>query len=101
MSIKYLPYCELFNNIRHLHLFDKSTTFDKFRTKVKTSQNYNNSRRCILRIIFEQPLTIKKAVAVMTTSTPLVLVFKMLFKQKKINVKIFLSKEVVKSKTVP
>ena len=101
MLIKYLSHCELFNNIRHLHLFDKSTTFDKFRTKVKTSQNYNNSRRCILIIIFEQPLTIKKAVAVMTTSAHLVLVFKMLVKQKKINVKMFPSKEVVKSKTVP
>ena len=37
----------------------------------------------------------------MATSTHLALVFKMLVEQKKINVKSFPSKEVVKSKTVP
>ena len=52
-------------------------------------------------IIFEQPFAIKKPVAVMTTSTHWALVFKILAKQKKINVKMFPSKEVVKSKTVP
>ena len=99
--IKYLLHCQLFNIIRHQHLFDKSTTFDKFTTKVKTSQSCNNSGRCILIIIFEKPFAIKKPVAVMTTSTHWALVFKILAKQKKINVKMFPSKEVVKSKTVP
>ena len=101
MLIKYLSRCELFNIIRPLHLCDKFITFDKFTTKVKTSQNCNNSRRCILIIIFGQPFTVKKPVAVMTTSTYLALVFKMLVKEKKIKVKIFPGKEVVKSKTVP
>ena len=101
MLIKYRSHCELFNIIRHLYLFNKSTSFDKFITKVKTSQNCNNSRRCILIIIFGQPFTIKKPVAVMTTSTYLALVFKMLVKEKKIKVKIFPGKEIVKSKTVP
>ena len=55
MLMKYISHCELFNIIRHLHQFDEFTTFDKFTTKVKTSQNCNNSRRCILIIIFEQP----------------------------------------------
>ena len=36
-------------------------------------------------IIFEQPFAIKKPVVVLTTSMHLVLVFKMLVKQKKIN----------------
>ena len=100
MLIKYLLHCELFNIIRHLHLFDKSTTFDKFTAKVKLSQNCSNSRRCVLLIIFEQSFAIKKPVAVMITSTHLALVFKMIVKQKKINVKMLPSKEVVKSKTV-
>ena len=69
MLIKYLSHCELFNIIRHLHLFDKSAAFDEFVTKVQTSQNCNNSRRFILIIIFEQPFAIKKPVAVMKTST--------------------------------
>ena len=38
MFTKYYSHCELFNIIGHLHLFDKSTTFDKFTTKGKTSQ---------------------------------------------------------------
>ena len=38
MLIKCYSHCELFNVIGHLHLFDKSTTFDKFTTKGKTSQ---------------------------------------------------------------
>ena len=101
MLIEYLLHCELFNIIRHLHLFDKSTTFDKFTTKVKTLQSCDNSRRCILIIIFEQPFAIKIPVVVMTTSTHWALVFKMLVKQKEINVKMFPSKEVVKSKTAP
>ena len=101
MLIEYLLHCELFNIIRHLHLFDKSTTFDKFTTKVKTLQSCNNSRRCILIIIFEQPFAIKKPVAVMTTSKHLALVFKMLVKQKNVNVKVSPSKEFVKSKTYP
>ena len=101
MFIKYLSHCELSNIIRHLYLFDKSTTFDKFTTKVKTSQNFNNSGRCILIFIFEQPFAIKKPVAVMTTSKHLALVFKMLVKQKNVNVKVSPSKEFVKSKTYP
>ena len=100
MLIKYRSHCELFNIIRHLYLFNKSTSFDKFITKVKTSQNCNNSRRCILIIIFERPFAIKKPNTVMTTSIQLALVFKMLVKQKKINIKVFPSIEIVKSKTV-
>ena len=100
MLIKYLSRCELFNIIRPLHLCDKFITFDKFTTKVKTSQNCNNSRRCILIIIFERPFAIKKPNTVMTTSIHLALVFKMLSKQKKINIKVFPSIEIVKSKTV-
>ena len=100
MLMKYISHCELFNIIRHLHQFDEFTTFDKFTTKVKTSQNCNNSRRCILIIIFERPFAIKKPNTVMTTSIHLALVFKMLSKQKKINIKVFPSIEIVKSKTV-
>ena len=38
MLIKYYSHWELFNIIGHLYLFDKSTAFDKFTTKGKTSQ---------------------------------------------------------------
>ena len=74
MLMKYLSHCGHFNLIRQLYLFDESTTLDKFTTKIKTSQNCNNSRRWVLIIIFEQHFAIKKPVAVMTTITHLVLV---------------------------
>ena len=74
MLMKYLSHCGHFNLIRQLYLFDESTTLDKFTTKIKTSQNCNNSRRWVLIIIFEQHFVIKKPVAVMTTITHLALV---------------------------
>ena len=101
MLIKYFSHCQLFNIIGHLHLFDRSKTFDQFTTTVRTSKNCNNSIRCILIIVFQQPFAIKKPVAVMTTSMHLALVFKMVVKQNKINIKMLPRKEVVKSKTVP
>ena len=35
MLIKYYSHCELFNIIGHLHLFDKSTTFDNLQQREK------------------------------------------------------------------
>ena len=53
-------------------------------------------------INFEQPFDIlKKPVAVITNSTHLILVFKMLVKQRKINIKMFPSKELLKVKQFP
>ena len=52
-------------------------------------------------IIFEQSFVIKKPVAVTTNSTHLALVFKMLVKLRKVNVKMITSKDVVGSITVP
>ena len=46
-------------------------------------------------------LTLKKPVAVITNSAYLVLMFKMLVKQRKINVKMFPSKELLKVKQFP
>ena len=52
-------------------------------------------------IIFEQPFDTKKSVAVITNSTYLPLVFKMLVKQRKINVKLFQAKKLLKVKQFP
>ena len=54
-----------------------------------------------LKLFLNSLLTLKKPVAVITNSAYLVLMFTMLVKQRKINVKMFPSKEIVKSKTVP
>ena len=91
---KYLSHCEFFHIIRHLQVFDK------FTTKVKTSQKCNNSGWCIL-IILNSLLTLKKPVVVIMNSTYLILLFKMLVKQRKINVKMFPSKELLKVKHFP